>query len=100
MLYTPQKSVANVLLHQHRYPYNQTPHKLRWGYQESVLPNDCRKRLAVETGHGDYWRKWVGLDGDVLGMAGFGESGPGPDVLEHFGFTAKNIVKRVKELNS
>jgi len=68
-------------------------------YQESVLPNNCRKRLAVETGHGDYWRKWVGLDGDVLGMAGFGESGPGPDVLEHFGFSAKNIVKRVKELN-
>ena len=68
-------------------------------YQESVLPNNCRKRLAVETGHGDYWRKWVGLDGNVLGMAGFGESGPGPDVLEHFGFSAKNIVKRVKELN-
>jgi transketolase len=68
-------------------------------YQENVLPNNCRKRLAVETGHGDYWRKWVGLDGDVLGMAGFGESGPGPDVLEHFGFSAKNIVKRVKELN-
>ena len=67
-------------------------------YQESVLPGACRKRLAVETSHGDYWRKWVGLDGDVLGMSGFGESGPGRDVLEHFGFTAENIVKRVKEM--
>jgi len=67
-------------------------------YQESVLPNGCRKRLAVETGHGDYWRRWVGLDGDVLGMESFGESGPGSDVLKHFGFTAENIAKRVREM--
>jgi transketolase len=67
-------------------------------YQESVLPNSCRKRLAVETAHSDYWRKWVGLDGDVIGMESFGESGPGAEVLKHFGFTAANIVKRVKEM--
>ena len=67
-------------------------------YQEKVLPNQCRKRLAVESAHSDYWRKWVGLDGDVIGMESFGESGPGGDVLKHFGFTAENIVKRAKEM--
>jgi len=67
-------------------------------YQESVLPNGCRKRLAVESAHCDYWRKWVGLDGQVLGMESFGESGPGGEVLAHFGFTAANIVKRVREM--
>ena len=61
-------------------------------YRDSVLPPANRHRLAVESAHVDYWWKWVGLDGRVIGMTGFGESGPGGEVLQHFGFTAENIV--------
>ena len=67
-------------------------------YQQQVLPKDRRVRVAVEAGHGDYWRKWVGLDGAVVSLDRFGESGPGPDVLAHFGFSAEHIVATVKEL--
>ena len=67
-------------------------------YQQQVLPKDRRVRVAVEAGHGDYWRKWVGLDGAVVSLDRFGESGPGPDVLAHFGFSAGHIVATVKEL--
>ena len=61
-------------------------------YRDSVLPPANRHRLAVESAHADYWWKWVGLDGQVIGMTRFGESGPGGEVLKHFGFTAENIV--------
>jgi len=61
-------------------------------YRDSVLPPANRHRLAVESAHVDYWWKWVGLDGRVIGMTSFGESGPGGEVLKHFGFTAENIV--------
>ena len=67
-------------------------------YQQLVLPKDLRVRVAVEAGHGDYWRKWVGLDGAVVSLDRFGESGPGPDVLAHFGFSAEHIVATVKDL--
>ncbi|MDG1114080.1 MAG: transketolase [Pseudomonadales bacterium] len=67
-------------------------------YQQQVLPKDLRVRVAVEAGHGDYWRKWVGLDGAVVSIDRFGESGPGPDVLAHFGFSAEHIVAAVKGL--
>ncbi len=67
-------------------------------YQQQVLPKDRRVRVAVEAGHGDYWRKWVGLDGAVVSLDRFGESGPGPDVLAHFGFSAEHIVATVKDL--
>mgnify|MGYP003662709161 CR=1 FL=1 len=66
-------------------------------YRESVLPGGVRNRIAIEASHPDYWRKWVGLDGDVVGLASFGESGPGADVLKHFGFTANNLAAKVKE---
>lgn len=62
-------------------------------YRDAVLPPSNRCRLAVESAHTDYWRKWVGLDGRVIGMTSFGESGPGGEVLQHFGFTAENIVE-------
>jgi len=61
-------------------------------YRDRVLPPANRHRLAVESAHVDYWWKWVGLDGRVIGMTSFGESGPGGEVLKHFGFTAENIV--------
>jgi transketolase len=65
-------------------------------YKEQVLPNTIRSRVAVEAAHVDYWRKWVGLDGDVVGLSSFGESGPGAKVLEHFGFTAQSVARAIK----
>ncbi len=65
-------------------------------YKERVLPDGIRARVAVEAAHVDYWRKWVGLEGDVVGLSTFGESGPGAEVLDHFGFTPESVVKAVK----
>ena len=65
-------------------------------YQESVLPQSVRARVAVEAAHPDYWRKWVGIDGAVVGLPTFGESGPGAEVMAHFGFTVENVVKVAK----
>jgi len=67
-------------------------------YKESVLPNSCRKRLAVEAGHKDYWTKFVGLDGAVIGMDTFGESAPAGKLFEKFGFTVDNVVKTAEKL--
>ncbi len=68
-------------------------------YQERILPNKIRKRVAVEAAHVDYWKKWVGLDGAVVGMTSFGASAPGGDLYKHFGFTVENIVHKVKGLH-
>ncbi len=67
-------------------------------YRESVLPAAVRKRLAVEAAQEDYWYKYVGLDGAIIGMKSFGESAPGPVVMEHFGFTAKHIQEAIEKL--
>lgn len=67
-------------------------------YKEAILPLSVLARVAVETAHVDYWAKYVGLDGTVVGMHGFGESAPGPALLEYFGFTVDNIVSTVEEL--
>lgn len=67
-------------------------------YKESVLPLSVLARVAVETAHVDYWAKYVGLDGAVVGMTTFGESAPGGALLEHFGFTVDNIVNTVEDL--
>ncbi|MFV0275762.1 MAG: transketolase [Parahaliea sp.] len=66
-------------------------------YRESVLPSDVLARVAVEAGHTDYWYKFIGLDGRVVGMTTFGESAPAGDLLEHFGFTVDNVVAAVEE---
>ena len=50
------------------------------------------RKVAIEAGVGDYWRKYVGLDGAVVGMDRYGESAPAADVFRHFGFTAENVV--------
>lgn len=68
------------------------------GYREAVLPASLRARIAVEAAHPDYWRKWVGLDGAVVGLPTFGASGPGADVFEHFGFTAGAVAAAAEEL--
>jgi len=67
-------------------------------YKQSVLPNEVRARIAVEAGISDYWRKYVGLEGDVVGIDQFGASAPGNVLMEHFGFTATNIVERARAL--
>ena len=67
-------------------------------FRESVLPASCTKRLAIEAGHPDGWYKYVGLNGSVIGMQSFGESGPGGEVMRHFGFTVENVVTRAKAL--
>lgn len=67
-------------------------------YRQSVLPIEVSARVAIETGHVDFWRKYVGLEGEVVGMTSFGESAPGGALLEHFGFTVDNVVNIVSEL--
>jgi len=67
-------------------------------YKESVLPLSVLPRVAVEAAHVDYWYKYVGLDGRVVGMTSFGESAPGAALMEHFGFKVDNVVATVEEL--
>jgi transketolase len=67
-------------------------------YRDEVLPGAVRARLAVEPGASISWGKWVGLDGEVLGLDRFGASAPGTTVLEKLGFTDENIVARAKAL--
>jgi transketolase len=66
--------------------------------RDAVLPPAKRKRLAIEAGATLGWQKWVGLDGDVIGMDGYGASAPAKDLAKHFGFTADNVVARAKAL--
>jgi transketolase len=67
-------------------------------YRDQVLPPSCRRRVAVEAGIPDYWYKYVGLDGAVLGVPHFGASAPGPDVYRHFGLTAAGVAQKVRSL--
>ena len=67
-------------------------------YREAVLPSDVLARVAVEALHADYWYKYVGLDGRVVGMTTFGESAPAPDLMKYFGFTVENVVAVVEEV--
>jgi transketolase len=67
------------------------------GYRASVLPRGV-PRVAVEAGVTDYWRKYVGLEGGVVGIDRFGESAPGPELFKFFGFTVDNVVAAVKRV--
>ena len=67
-------------------------------YRESVLPSSVTARVAIEAGCADYWRKYVGLQGDVVGMQSFGESAPAGVLFEYFGFTVENIVKKTETI--
>ncbi|GLX84870.1 transketolase [Thalassotalea loyana] len=67
-------------------------------YKESVLPSSVTKRVAIEAAHTDYWYKYVGFAGKVVGMTTFGESAPGGVLMEHFGFTVDNVVNTVNTL--
>ena len=66
-------------------------------YRDSVLTPTIRARVAVEALHADYWYKFVGLDGRVVGMRSFGESAPGGELMKEFGFTLDNVVSNVME---
>ncbi|MFT3761192.1 MAG: transketolase [Pseudoxanthomonas sp.] len=67
-------------------------------YRESVLPGAVRKRVAVEAGTADFWSKYVGLDGAVVGMTTFGASAPAGDLYKHFGITVEKVVEAAKAL--
>jgi transketolase len=67
-------------------------------YRESVLPQAVTRRLAVEAGVRQCWWRYVGSSGRVFGIDTFGASGKGPEVFAHFGFTADNIGKQIREL--
>lgn len=67
-------------------------------YKESVLPLAVTARVAIEAAAADYWYKYVGLDGRVVGMTTFGESAPGGALFKHFGFTVENVVNTAKDL--
>ena len=67
------------------------------GYRASVLPPGV-PRLAIEAGVSDFWRKYVGLEGDVVGIDRFGESAPAAEVFKFFGLTVENIVARAQAL--
>ncbi|MDR9828310.1 transketolase [Vibrio sp. FNV 38] len=67
-------------------------------YRESVLPSDVTARIAVEAGIADFWYKYVGFDGRIIGMTTFGESAPAGELFKMFGFTTENVVETAKEL--
>ena len=68
------------------------------GYREAVLPSEVLARVAVEAGHTDFWYKYVGLDGRVVGMTSFGESAPAAALFQHFGLTVDNVVAAVEDV--
>ncbi|MFK7955309.1 MAG: transketolase [Lysobacterales bacterium] len=67
-------------------------------YRNSVLPPQIRARLAIEAASADYWAKYTGLDGDVIGMTSYGASAPASELFAHFGFTEDNVVARGRAL--
>jgi transketolase len=67
-------------------------------YREEVLPDACRKRVAIEAGVPDTWYEFIGLDGKVIGLHRFGMSAPGAEVMKEFGIDAKHVVDAVNSL--
>jgi transketolase len=67
-------------------------------YRQAVLPVEVASRIAIEAGHENFWYKYVGLDGRVIGMTTFGESAPAGQLFEEFGFTVDNVVAVASEL--
>ncbi|WP_293794442.1 transketolase C-terminal domain-containing protein, partial [uncultured Pantoea sp.] len=67
-------------------------------YRESVLPKAVAARVAIEAGIADYWFKYTGLNGAIVGMTTFGESAPADQLFKEFGFTVENVVKTAKSI--
>ena len=67
-------------------------------YKQSVLPLEVSARIAIEAAHADFWYKYVGLEGRIIGMTSFGESAPAAQLFEEFGFTLDNVLSTAEEL--
>jgi transketolase len=68
------------------------------GYKQAVLPLQVSARIAIEASHADFWYKYVGLEGRIIGMTSFGESAPAAALFEAFGFTLDNVLETAAEL--
>jgi transketolase len=68
-------------------------------YREEILPNKCRKRVAIEAGVPDIWYQYVGLDGKVVGLHCFGLSAPGAEVMKEFGIDAQHVIDAARSLS-
>ncbi|EKF9657909.1 transketolase [Vibrio cholerae] len=79
-------------------PSTDTFDKQDAAYREAVLPAAVTKRIAIEAGIADFWYKYVGFGGRIIGMTSFGESAPAGELFKLFGFTTENVVKQAKEL--
>jgi transketolase len=66
-------------------------------YRENVLPSACRRRVAIEAGIAQGWERYIGLDGLMIGMTGYGESAPYKVLAEHFGFTPEKVLAAIRE---
>lgn len=75
-------------------PSTDTFDKQPMDYQQHVLPNHVRNRIAIEASISDYWKKYVGLDGLVMGMNSFGESAPAEQLFDYFGFTVEKLIQQ------
>uniref|UniRef100_UPI00273925DC transketolase-like TK C-terminal-containing protein n=1 Tax=Pantoea sp. GbtcB22 TaxID=2824767 RepID=UPI00273925DC len=67
-------------------------------YRESVLPKAVAARVAIEAGIADYWIKYTGLNGAIVGMTTFGESAPADQLYKEFGFTVENVVNPARSV--
>jgi transketolase len=67
-------------------------------YKKALLPNTCRKRLAVEAASGFGWHRYIGIDGDMICIDTFGASGPADKIFKQFGFTVENVLGRAKAM--
>jgi transketolase len=67
-------------------------------YRDEILPNECRKRIAIEAGVTEMWYQYVGLDGKVVGLHDFGMSGPGAEVMKERGIDAQHVIEAAREL--
>ena len=68
-------------------------------YREEVLPNECRRRVAIEAGVPEIWYQYVGLDGKVIGLHRFGLSAPGAEVMKEFGIDAQHVIDAARSLS-
>ncbi|HMH04633.1 MAG TPA: transketolase C-terminal domain-containing protein, partial [Candidatus Udaeobacter sp.] len=73
-------------------------HRQPQEYREQILPNECRKRVAIEAGVTQIWYQYVGLDGKVIGLHQFGLSAPGPEVMKERGIDAQHVIDAAKSL--
>jgi transketolase len=69
-------------------------------YKESVLPAAVTARVAVEAAIMDGWYKYVGINGAMVGMTGFGESAPAPELFEYFGITTKAVLEAIEQVTA